>query len=325
MNRFCAVVAITLGMFAASGLAAENGQDTRAEFMTQHMPYDAFDRLPHESMKVLNAELTIGFAPGQIEIGHARVLKWIEHSARVVGAYYGEFPVSSARILVVPFSGSGVRTGQSFGYRGAATRVIVGSSVTDAQLNDDWVLIHEMIHFAFPQVEDEHLWMQEGLSTYVESIARVQAGARNEKDVWRELVQQMPQGLPKAGDEGLDHTHTWGRTYWGGALFCLLADVQIRERTHNKFGLRDALRGIVKAGGVTTADWPLERALQVGDVAVGVPVLEELHDHFKDAPGHIDLEGLWRDLGIQVTGGEIEFNDKARLASIRVAIMHGTN
>src|SRR6476620_4890984 len=135
MNRFCAVVAITLGMFAASGLAAENGQDTRAEVMTQHMTYDAFDRLPHESMKVLNAELTIGFAPGQIEIGHARVLKWIEHSARVVGAYYGEFPVSSARILVVPFSGSGVRTGQSFGYRGAATRVIVGSSVTDAQLN----------------------------------------------------------------------------------------------------------------------------------------------------------------------------------------------
>jgi hypothetical protein len=321
MNKWLALTLIMLPLLVAAGLAAQNDRSDLAPFMTKRMPYDAFDQLPHEQLKVLNAELTIGFAPGEFAIGRARILKWIEHSAQVVAAYYGQFPVTSARILVVPTSGEGVRTGQSFGYRGAATRVIVGNSVTDRQLDDDWVLIHEMIHFAFPDVEDEHVWMQEGLSTYIESIARVQAGARDEKDVWRELVQQMPQGLPKAGDEGLDHTHTWGRTYWGGALFCLVADVRIRERTRNKLGLQDALRAIVKAGGVTTADWPLDRALKVGDAAVGVPVLEELHDELKDAPGHIDLGALWRELGIQVTGDQIVFTDSAPLASVRKRIM----
>jgi len=321
MNKLLASILTTLSLLPFTGLAAQNEQADLAPFMTKRMPYDAFDRLPHDQLKVLNSELTIGFAPGNIGVGHARVLRWIEHSARIVGAYYGQFPVASARILVVPTSGDGVRTGQSFGYRGAATRVIVGRSVTEPQLDNDWVLIHEMIHFAFPEVEDEHLWMQEGLSTYVESIARVQAGARNATDVWRELVQQMPQGLPRAGDQGLDHTHTWGRTYWGGALFCLLADVQIRERTQNKFGLGDALRAIVKAGGVTTTDWPLDRALQVGDAAVGVPALEELHNQLKDAPGHIDLDGLWHRLGIQVTGDQIAFDDTAPLASVRKHIM----
>ena len=41
----------------------------------------------------------------------------------------------------------------------------------------------------------------------------------------------MPKGLPQAGDQGLDNTGTWGREYWGGAMFCLLADIEIRKAT----------------------------------------------------------------------------------------------
>ena len=50
-------------------------------------------------------------------------------------------------------------------------------------------------------------------------------------------------------DRGLDRTRTWGRTYWGGALFCLMADVEIRKQTGNRVGLQDALRTILSAGG----------------------------------------------------------------------------
>ena len=77
--------------------------------------------------------------------------------------------------------------------------------------------------------------------------------------VWRELVDGLPKGLPAAGDRGLDNTHTWGRTYWGGALFCLMADVEIHQRTNNRYGLQDALRGILGAGGNMEHDWPLAR------------------------------------------------------------------
>jgi hypothetical protein len=73
----------------------------------------------------------------------------------------------------------------------------------------------------------------------------------------------MPQGLPQAGDRGLDHTPTWGRTYWGGAIFYLLADVKIRKRTRNRVGLQQALQGILAAGGNHEQDWPIQRILSV--------------------------------------------------------------
>ena len=56
-------------------------------------------------------------------------------------------------------------------------------------------------------------------------------------------------GLPRAGEGGMDQTPTWGRTYWGGALYCLQADVAIREQTANRVGLQTALRAILKETG----------------------------------------------------------------------------
>ena len=109
------------------------------------------------------------------------------------------------------------------------------------------------------------------------------------RSVWRELVDGLPKGLPAPGDRGLDNTHTWGRTYWGGALFCLMADIEIHQRTNNRYGLQDALRGIVRAGGNMEHDWPLARALKAGDEATGVPVLMELYDRMKATPVTPDL------------------------------------
>ena len=137
-------------------------------------------------------------------------------------------------------------SGKTFGYNGGFIRVQVGREVTADQLHDDWVLVHEMTHLALPDVGDDHGWLSEGLAVYVEGVARVQAGNRTQSDVWSEQMRSMPRGLPQPGDRGLDHTHTWGRTYWGGAMFCLLADVEIHRRTRNRFGLQDAMRAIAR-------------------------------------------------------------------------------
>src|SRR5437764_372113 len=76
-------------------------------------------------------------------------------------------------------------------------------------------------------------------------------------EIWQAMLREMPQGLPEAGDRGLDYTDTWGRKYWGGAMFCLLADIEIRKATGNKLGLRDAMRGVIAAGGNHEQDWPI--------------------------------------------------------------------
>jgi hypothetical protein len=271
------------------------------------------------------ATIEVSFAPGKLDVPRARLLAWISNAANAVTEYFGRFPVEQPRLMVRPSeSRGGVFHGTTFGgRRGAFTRISVGQTTTERQLDDDWMLTHEFIHMAFPDVSgesDEHHWMEEGMATYIEPIARAQIGRMTAERVWRDFVRDMPQGLPQAGDQGLDRTPTWGRTYWGGAIFWLLADVGIREATHNQKGLQSAMRGILGAGGNITADWAVERVVEVGDQATGTSVLGDLYKQMKATAVHTDLDDLWRRLGVQAKNGTVTFDDHAPLAEIRKAI-----
>jgi hypothetical protein len=173
---------------------------------------------------------------------------------------------------------------------------------------------------ALASLPDEQHWMEEGVATYVEPIARVQAGQLTPARIWGDMVAGMHNGEPESGDRGLDRTHTWGRTYWGGALFCLVADIEIRKQTGNTRGLQDALRAIVQAGGTIDKDWPVERILHIGDRATGTSVLEHLYGRWSTSPVEVDLPGLWSQLGVQVKSGRVTFDDTAPLSKIRVGI-----
>lgn len=284
------------------------------------MPYDAFDELHATKLHIGGATQTIAFAPGPLRLSHDRILKWLTTSAKAVTTYYGKFPVPSAKILIVPVEGEGVEGGQAFGYRGPAIRLLVGDFTTDDDLIADWKAVHEMVHLALPDVSQDHLWLAEGLAVYVEPIARVQAGDLKADKIWADMVRDMPKGLPQEGDEGLDRTHTWGRTYWGGAIFCLLADITYRERSHNKVGLQQAMRGVLAAGGTHDQDWPIERILKVADQTAGYPVMEELYAKMRDKPYAPDLAKLWNDLGVTPSGHTVMFSQTAPLAHIREAI-----
>jgi len=103
-------------------------------------------------------------------------------------------------------------------------------------------------------------------------------------------------------------------------MFCLVADVEIRQQTHNRLGLQDALRAIVAAGGTIDHDWTLPQALAVGDKATGTHVLTDLYAQWKDKPVQYDLSALWTQLGIRAAPDGVEFSDSAPLADIREAI-----
>jgi hypothetical protein len=253
--------------------------------------------------------------------GTAPLRTWIERSIRIVAEYYDGFPVTNLHIRVVPVDGAGVQGGTTWGAPEHLIRVHVGRKVTEPQLMNDWVLVHEMVHLALPDVGEGHAWLSEGLATYVEAIARVQAGKMHAADAWSGYARSMHHGLPKYGDEGLDRTHTWGRTYWGGAMFCLMADVDIRTRTGNKSGLQSALRAVARKSGGLGTDWPITRVLETGDEAVGVSVLSDLYEQMKDAPVSPDLNTLWKRLGVELDGNTVKLSDDAPLAAVREAIM----
>ncbi len=321
MRRQLNEIALRVLLLGASVLppAVAQPSDPAGIFLGARMPYAEFDRLAQTRMPVPGGEIVVAFAPGALALPRERVLEWIRSAATAVATYYGRFPASPTRLLVVPRAGSGVSGGKAWAHRGAAVRVTIGEHATEAEIGRDWVLVHEMTHLAFPSVPTRHHWIEEGIATYVEPIARAQAGQLAPETVWAELAAGLPKGLPHAGDRGLDHTPTWGRTYWGGALFCLLADLEIRRQTGNQRGLQDALRAILAGGNMETYS-ALESLLALGDRAVGIRVLADLYAQMRDTPMAVDLPAIWRRLGVRPDGKSVRLDDDAPEAAIRRAI-----
>jgi hypothetical protein len=313
----CRVVVVALALYGAFASCA----NAQSEFLRgDRMPYDAFDKLAKTDLEVPGGMIHVGFAPGDLVLPKDTILDWVRTSARAVATYYGRFPVKSLKLLLVPVDGPRVRGGTTWGYRGAAIRVLLGQTSREDDLHRDWVMVHEMVHTALPDMEERYNWLSEGLAVYVEPVARVQAGDLTAQEIWLAMMRDMPKGLPQAGDQGLDNTDTWGRKYWGGAMFCLMADIEIRKATGNRLGLQDAMRGVIAAGGSHEVDWSIERILATADKAVGVDVLTRLHNEWGRKPVTPDLDQLWRDLGLRNKGGSLEFDNSAPLAAIREAI-----
>lgn len=245
---------------------------------------------------------------------------WVERSARIVAAYYGGFPAPLVLVRIQAAAGGGVRGGRTTNDSGLLIQITVGRDVSANELAGDWVLVHEMVHLALPEMGRRHNWLAEGLATYVEGVARAQFGNRGITDVWAEYRHSMTKGLPLPGEGGMDETSTWARTYWGGALFCLQADVGIREHTANRVGLQAALQAILRQTGGYRVERNIDEVLRIGDTATGTQVLQDLYREMKSTSLTPDLESLWRRLGVPHDTDSQPFDDHAPLAPIRIAI-----
>lgn len=278
--------------------------------------------------KLGKSTISIFFAPdadnAHMVLSRQEITNWIQNAAKAVAGFYGEFPVEHVQLSVNASDRKGLH-GTAFAGKEPLINLRVSKNANRKKLDSDWVLVHEMVHLAFPSVHRRHHWLEEGLATYVEPLARVKAGLMSEDDAWRWLLEGTPNGLPEAGDKGLDHTPTWGRTYWGGALFCLLADIRIREQTANQFGIRHALQAIQQAGGTMEQEglWPMDKTLAIGDKATGTRVLSQLYAERKSTAVDTNLDAIWKQLGVALENGKVVYDDTAPQADIRKALIRG--
>lgn len=323
--RYALRVRVPAGMSFATGLFhAADGFGYEAPVAELPLaPFSAFGVL-RESRQALGASaIDVAVASGELSVGREALDRWVVEAATDVAGVYGKLPVERAQVLIVPTGGERIGFSRALGHGGASVLSPVGVGVSPDELADDWQMTHEMFHLAFPNLAPEHAWLEEGMATYVEPIARARRGRLDERRVWRQFVKNMPLGQPQAGDRGLDETPTWGRTYWGGAIFCLVADVEIRKRTSGAKGLEDALVAIADAGGNVAVTWPIAEVLRVGDEATGTDVLSSQYSRHKDRGEPVDLDALWKELGVERAPSEprgVRLIDDAPLAWIRRGI-----
>jgi hypothetical protein len=279
-------------------------------------PHRARERSEHAG----NARLEVAIEPGRLAVDDPTLARLIGDSARAIAAYYGTLPFSTARVVVTPVNEGHINGSTRCGRGIGRVSLRVASGVTAPDFRSDWVVTHELLHVAFTSLDDDsttHEWVGEGLSSYVEPLVRVRAGTLDERALWRDLVRDSPQGLPEAGDQGLDRTHTWGRTYWGGALFWLEVDLLVRERTQNQRSIRDVLRAVAATGANVCVDWPMARLIATGDAATGTHVLADVYAARALTNSAPDLAVWWRKLGVALNGRNVVFDETAPWAETR--------
>ncbi|MFT7582315.1 MAG: hypothetical protein ACI9MR_003997 [Myxococcota bacterium] len=268
----------------------------------------AQDAIP---VRVGKTVASVCISPG-LRLTDDAVVRWVRDGLWATHRYFTAIGVPAVKIDITATAATGVGYGTTWSGRLPTLDIRVGRGADKSDLDRDWVLVHELVHIATPRVGD-HKWWREGIATYVEPFARYAAGKLTETQLWRGFHQNMRHGQPRAGDRGIDRTGSWGRVYWGGALWALVADVEIRRQTGNRKGLRDALVAMTHADGSIAVQWTLHEALAIGDNAIGKPVLSTLYQRWKHAPVTVDLDALWRDLGVvRIPNGALGLSDNIR-------------
>ncbi len=321
----------------ATGLQFGDGAWRLADVPVRFAGYTVFGGFRRESIAVpppgsLGPGAALGSAPtapaqidmvvvdGALEIGLPQLADWVRQSATAVAGFFDGYSAADSLLVVMPAPGGGVPFGRVVPGGGVSMVVLVGQSASARGLYNEWVLIHEMIHTAMPFVYDRATWLMEGAATYLEPIIRHRAGWKSEADVWREWIDNMDRGLAGLTETGLRHG---GSPYWGGALFMLLADIEIRRATGLRLGLEDCLRATLAGGGNAVERWSVKEMLDACDRLTGKPLLRQLARRHVDAGSPLDLPGLWRDLGVELRDGMIVYRDGAPLAAIRDMIVKG--
>jgi predicted metalloprotease with PDZ domain len=320
-DSFRLSVATPPGLSFVTGLPSSDGSYEASLADLEEAPYTVFGRFERHPIAVDRGYVDVAVVVGKWSVPANALRAWVDRSANAVASYFGGFPIPRTLVVVLPGRGSQVGYGTTRGGRSASIIVWVGREAPETELARDWVLVHEMIHLGFPNLPREQRWIEEGLATYLEPIVKVRHGLLTEEEMWRSVRENMPRGVAAArGTHGLDGVRSIDGLYWGGALFWFLADLEIRERTGGAKSLADVLTGVVSAGGTIAVSWPLARLLDEGDRAAGVVVLRPLYERMGTAPADVDLERVWRRLGVTLEGGIVRFDDAAPLAAVRRGI-----
>lgn len=248
---------------------------------------------------------------------------WVDAVAQSNRRFWGRSPAQHGLVVLVPSPRGGVPFGRVLSLGGSVVTVLIGKSATARDLYDDWVLVHEFLHLGSPLMRDKGPWLNEGIATFYEPVLRARAGWKSEDDVWREWISQMPRGLPAMTDVGLSNAGRGG-IYWGGAVFVLMAEIDLLQASGGKYGFSDCLRRILADGGDATTKWPTMRLLQSCDKAIGQDVLSPLAQRHMANGSAMSLDEIWQKLGVTLSeDGKITYDDSAELAWLRPLIIWG--
>jgi hypothetical protein len=266
--------------------------------------------------------LTLAVPPGATRIAGEQLAAWVSAVAESNRRFWARSPAEGGLVVLIPSPRGGVPFGRVLSLGGAVVTVLVGEQATPQDLYDDWVLVHEFLHLGSPLMRDTGAWLNEGIATFYEPVLRTRAGWKSEDDVWREWISSMPRGMPAITGIGLQNAGRGG-IYWGGAVFVLMAEIDSLVASGGKIGFSDCLRAVLAEGADVTVKWPTMKLLDRCDAMLGKQVIGPLAKQHIEKGSAMDLDRLWRRLGVSLEGSTVRYDDSAELAWLRPLIIWG--
>jgi hypothetical protein len=309
----------------ATGLRRAPGASDRYVFRAFEIAegsYTAFGGLRHPPVKPTGASLDVAILDAPLAMTDDEVGQWVTEASGAVARGYGRFP-ADATVFIVPIPGADRPVfGRVFSLAGASLAVLVGDRMRASSTHDDWIMVHELFHTGFPSFRGEGHWLEEGLATYYEPLLRTRAGWMRPEQLWQHFMEEMPRGVRAADSRPrIEDRDDIDSTYWGGALFCFLADTRIRAATHDRRSLDDVLRAFTARGVNATVVWRVADVLRFADEVTGTRVVSELFASYAEGGERIDLATEFAKLGVTDDGrGQATLLPEAPLLEIRDAL-----
>ena len=285
-----------------------------------------FGDFSYREIEVPGATLRVTLLQGETSADdREKLLRWLKAAAMNVVRTYGRFPNPSPQVVVVPvgsFGRSAVPFGRVIRDGGEAIQFFVNPDRPLADYVGDWTATHEFSHLLLPYVASRQKWISEGFASYYQNVLMARSGAYSEQRAW----QKLHEGFERARAEPLTspNSATMRRSrmmvYWSGAAMALMADVELRRRDPDS-SLDSLLSELQACCLPSDRTWTGEELFSELDELGDTDVMTEMYRRYANQRGMPDMEGLYRDLGLELQGDRVVLREDARLASLRRSIM----
>ncbi len=305
------------------------------EFRIPHTPADwsaavAFGHFNERRVELPGGVLRVALLDSIDAAQRGKLERWFDRVAHAALSAYGRLPLADVQVLMLPVGGRGhaVVFGQSVRGQGNALHLLLDPSRPEAEFDDDWMAVHELSHLMHPYLGDRGSWLSEGLATYYQNVLRARGGLLTAAQGWDRLQEGFRRGAAAPGDGTLEQTaanmhrtHAFQRVYWAGAAFWLTVDRDLRRESGGKVGLDTVLSRFRDCCLPAYAEWRPEDFVARLDALANTTLISARYREFAAMHAFPDWSAVYADLGIRVVDGRLSFDDRARDAAIREAIM----
>ena len=289
--------------------------------------YAAFGHFRPVQGSYRGVAIDVAALDGRLALDGAGALRWIEGAVDVLAQSGTPFPARHVAAILVPSKGYGepVPFGMVARGGGASLLLLVSSAAGEDELRRDWVLPHELSHLLLPFIEREQAWLSEGLATYFQELLRARAGVLEERSALYRIAQALREAAGHQGDTSIvaesarmHETHAYRRVYWGGAAYWMMADVELRRRSHGHMSL-DTLLDALQREGALDQVWTAHALLQRLDALSQSLIFSQAADAARQR-AFPDFEPTLAALGVRLDDDGVQLDDAAPLAEIRRAL-----